>query len=67
MSIKSLRACIVKKQISSLALVRAAVAPQGLAQDLHLPLGALLSELQRLMTPAFESKTCGPDRWLVHM
>ena len=67
MSIKLLRACIVKKQISSLPRVRAAVAPQGLAQELHLPLGALGSELQCLTTPAFESQTCGPDRWLVHM
>ena len=67
MSIKSLRACIVKKQISSLAQVRAAVAPQGLAQELHLPLGALGSELQRLTKPAFESITCGPNRWLVHL
>ena len=61
MSIKSLRACIVKKQISSLPRVHAAVAPQGLAQELHLPLGALGSELQCLTTPAFESKTCGPE------
>ena len=62
LSIKSLRACIVKKQISSLARVRAAVAPHGLVQELHLPLGALGTELQCLTTPAFESITCGPDR-----
>ena len=48
MSIKSLRACIVKKQISSLARVRAAVAPQDLAQELHFPLGAHGTELQWL-------------------
>ena len=65
LSIKLLRACIVKKQISSLARVHAAVAPQGLAQELHFPLGALGTELRCLTTPAFESITCGPDRWLM--
>ena len=49
------------------ARVRAAVAPQGLAQELHFPLGALGTELRCLTTPAFESITCGPNRWLVHM
>ena len=62
MSIKSLRACIVKKQISSLARVHAVVAPQALAQELHFPLTAVGAELQRLTTPTFESITCGPDR-----
>ena len=51
-----------KTQISSLARVRVAVAPQGLTQELHLPLGAHETELQRLTTPTFESVTCGPDR-----
>ena len=51
----------MKKQILSFAL-RAAVAPQGLAQELHFPLKAVGTELQRLTTPAFESITCGPDR-----
>jgi hypothetical protein len=49
-----------KKQISSLARVRTAGAPQGLAQELHFPLGAHETELQRLSAPAFESMTCGP-------
>ena len=62
MSIKLLRACIVNKQISSLARVRAAGAPQALAQELHFPLRAVRTELQRLTTPTFESITCGPDR-----
>ena len=48
MSIKSLHACIVKKQTSSLARVRAARAPQALAQELHFPLGAHRTELQWL-------------------
>src|SRR4051812_42102549 len=61
MSIKSLRACIVKKQISSLARVRAAGVPQALAQELHFPLRAVGTELQRLTTPTFESITCGGD------
>jgi len=67
MSIKSLHACIVKKQISSLARVCAAVAPQALAQELHFPLRAVGTELQRLTTPTIELITCGPDRLLVHM
>ena len=67
MSIKLLRACIVKKQISSLARVRAAGTPQALAQKLHFPLRAVGPELQRLTTPTFESITCEPDRWLVHI
>ena len=62
MSIKLLRACIVKKQISSLARVRVAGAPQAVAQELHFPLRAVGTELQRLTTPTFESITCGPDR-----
>ena len=44
------------------AMSRAAVAPQGLAQELHFPLRALGTELQRLTTPTLESITCGPDR-----
>ena len=60
MSIKLLHACIVKKKISSLARVRAAGAPQALAQELHFPLRAVGTELQRLTTPTFESITCGP-------
>ena len=67
MSIKSLRACIVKKQILSLARVRAAVAPQGLAQELHFPLGAHGTKLQWLSASTFESVTFGPYRWHTHM